>query len=115
MATSPDGLVIAAAGEGGIIHITDKNTGAKLKTVKVSDNQINCLALNPQTYELYAGDGTYRKAGKIYVITISTSTITNTFKGHSRGINNLAGETVDILEKNSTSCLPIFTTSRASL
>ena len=27
VATSPDGLVIAAAGEDGTIHITDKNTG----------------------------------------------------------------------------------------
>ena len=49
MATSSDGLSIAVGGEGGIIHITDKSTGAELKTVKVSDKLINCLALNPQT------------------------------------------------------------------
>ena len=110
VATSPDGLVIAAAGEDGSIHIIDKNTGAKLKTVKVSDEQINCLAFNPQTYELYAGSGDQ----KIYVVD-STSTITNTLEGHSKGINDLAGETVDILEENSTSCLPNFTKSRASL
>ena len=110
MATSPDGLVIAVAREGGIIHITDKITGAELKTVKASDKQINCLAFNPKTSMLYAGT----EDGKIYVV-FSTSTITNTLEGHTSWVSDLAGETVDILEENSTSCLPNVTTLCASL
>ena len=68
--TSPDGLITAAAREDGIINIIDENTGAKLKTVKVSEEEISCLALSHQTSMLYAGEGgKYNAAGKkIHVI-----------------------------------------------
>ena len=118
--TSPDGLITASAGEGAIIHVIDENAGAESQTIKVSDGTVVTIAFNPKTSEgvpiLYAGtDEGYNKPGKIYVVDLSSSTITNTFEGHTRGINNLAGETVDILEENSPSCLPNFTTLCASL
>ncbi|GMH76163.1 hypothetical protein TrLO_g11062 [Triparma laevis f. longispina] len=51
-----------------------------------NDGQISFLAFNPQTSELYAGS----HDKKIYAVDLSTSTITNTFEGHTDWVYDLA-------------------------